>query len=80
MILQAGGRPTIGAYGRYARAGPEGAGVAVHPVEDVLALKLSPFVRRAIESHLLPLLAAGPRSSPGREAKWSLSDGPGHAG
>jgi 8-oxo-dGTP pyrophosphatase MutT (NUDIX family) len=39
----------------------EGAGMAVHPVKDVLALRLSPFVRRAIESRLLPLLAAGPR-------------------
>jgi 8-oxo-dGTP diphosphatase len=35
----------------------EGAGVAVHPIEDLAALKMSPFVRRAIGSHLLPVLA-----------------------
>jgi 8-oxo-dGTP pyrophosphatase MutT (NUDIX family) len=35
----------------------EGAGVAVHPLEDLPGLKMSPFVRRAIRSHLLPVLA-----------------------
>lgn len=34
----------------------EGAGVAVHPIADLPALKMSPFVRRAIGSHLLPVL------------------------
>jgi 8-oxo-dGTP pyrophosphatase MutT (NUDIX family) len=35
----------------------EGAGVAVHPIENLPALKISPFVRRAIQSHLMPVLA-----------------------
>jgi 8-oxo-dGTP pyrophosphatase MutT (NUDIX family) len=35
----------------------EGAGVAVHPIQDLPRLKMSPFVRRAIYSHLLPVLA-----------------------
>jgi 8-oxo-dGTP diphosphatase len=35
----------------------EGAGVAVHRIEDLPGLKMSPFVRRAMRSHLLPLLA-----------------------
>jgi hypothetical protein len=35
----------------------EGAGVAVHPLEDLPLLKMSPFVRRAIDSRLLPILA-----------------------
>jgi 8-oxo-dGTP pyrophosphatase MutT (NUDIX family) len=35
----------------------EGAGVAIHPIADLPGLKMSPFVRRAIRSHLLPLLA-----------------------
>lgn len=35
----------------------EGAGVAVHSLEDLHGLKMSPFVRRAICSHLLPILA-----------------------
>jgi 8-oxo-dGTP pyrophosphatase MutT (NUDIX family) len=37
----------------------EGAGVGVHPVEELPGLKMTPFVRRAIGSHLLPLLAPG---------------------
>jgi len=37
----------------------EGAGVGVHRVEDLPGLKITPFVRRAIESHLLPLIAPG---------------------
>jgi 8-oxo-dGTP diphosphatase len=36
----------------------EGAGVAVHSLEDLPQLKMSPFVRRAIGSHLLPVLPA----------------------
>jgi 8-oxo-dGTP diphosphatase len=35
----------------------EGAGVAIHRVADLSALKITPFVRRAIESHLLPKIA-----------------------
>jgi hypothetical protein len=34
----------------------EGAGVAVHRVEDLPGLKVTPFVRRAIHSHLLPVI------------------------
>jgi 8-oxo-dGTP diphosphatase len=36
----------------------EGAGVAVHSLQDLPQLKMSPFVRRAISSHLLPVLSA----------------------
>jgi 8-oxo-dGTP pyrophosphatase MutT (NUDIX family) len=35
----------------------EGAGVGVHRVEDLPRLKVTPFVRRAIHSHLLPIIA-----------------------
>lgn len=35
----------------------EGAGVGIQRFEDLPALKVTPFVRRAIESHLLPILA-----------------------
>jgi predicted acetyltransferase/8-oxo-dGTP pyrophosphatase MutT (NUDIX family) len=35
----------------------EGAGVAVHKIEDLPGLKITPFVRRAIYSHLLPVIA-----------------------
>jgi 8-oxo-dGTP diphosphatase len=35
----------------------EGAGVGIQPIEDLPGLKISPFVRRAIESHLLPAIA-----------------------
>jgi 8-oxo-dGTP pyrophosphatase MutT (NUDIX family) len=35
----------------------EGAGVGVHRVEDLPGLKITPFVRRAIYSHLLPAIA-----------------------
>jgi 8-oxo-dGTP pyrophosphatase MutT (NUDIX family) len=35
----------------------EGAGVGIQRIEDLPALKVTPFVRRAIESHLLPVLA-----------------------
>ncbi len=41
----------------------EGAGVAVHPIGDLPALKMSPFVRRAIVSHLLPVLARSATAS-----------------
>jgi 8-oxo-dGTP diphosphatase len=39
----------------------EGTGVAVHSIEDLPGLKMSPFVRRAIRSHLLPVLSAAER-------------------
>ena len=42
----------------------EGAGVAVHPIEDLPGLKMSPFVRRAIRSHLLPVLAPSASTPP----------------
>jgi len=35
----------------------ECAGVGVHRPEDLHNLKISPFVKRAIESHLLPMIA-----------------------
>lgn len=35
----------------------EGAGVGIQRIEDLRDLKVTPFVRRAIESHLLPVLA-----------------------
>jgi len=35
----------------------EGAGVGVHRVEDLAGLKVTPFVRRAIDSHLLSVIA-----------------------
>jgi 8-oxo-dGTP diphosphatase len=34
----------------------EGAGVGVHRLEDLDGLKVTPFVRRAIKSHLVPAL------------------------
>lgn len=34
----------------------EGAGVAVHAIEDLEDLAIPPFVRRAINHHLVPLL------------------------
>jgi 8-oxo-dGTP diphosphatase len=37
----------------------EGADVAIQHVADLPRLKLAPFIRRAIESNLLPLIAAG---------------------
>ena len=36
----------------------EGAGIAVHRIKDLPGLKVTPFVRRAIYSHLLPVIAA----------------------
>ena len=39
----------------------EGAGVAIHRIADLPALKITPFVRRAIESRLLPVIADGMR-------------------
>jgi 8-oxo-dGTP pyrophosphatase MutT (NUDIX family) len=38
----------------------EGAGVGVQRVADLPDLKVTPFVRRVIESHLLPILADQP--------------------
>jgi 8-oxo-dGTP pyrophosphatase MutT (NUDIX family) len=35
----------------------EGAGVGIHRIEDLSGLKITPFVRRAIESDLLPVIA-----------------------
>jgi 8-oxo-dGTP pyrophosphatase MutT (NUDIX family) len=35
----------------------EGAGVGVHRIEDLPDLKMTPFVRRAIYSHLVPVIA-----------------------
>ena len=35
----------------------EGAGVGIQGIADLPGLKITPFVRRAIESHLMPLLA-----------------------
>lgn len=35
----------------------EGAGVAIQPIADLPSLKVTPFVRRAIESHLITLVA-----------------------
>ena len=35
----------------------EGAGVAVHAIADLPGLKITPFVRRAVNSHLLALIA-----------------------
>lgn len=34
----------------------EGAGVGIHRIEDLPGLKITPFVRRAIESALLPAI------------------------
>jgi 8-oxo-dGTP pyrophosphatase MutT (NUDIX family) len=45
----------------------EGAGVAIHPIADLPGLKMSPFVRRAIRSHLLPLLAQSASIRPADE-------------
>ncbi|HTU74446.1 MAG TPA: NUDIX domain-containing protein [Trebonia sp.] len=42
----------------------EGAGVAVHSLGSLHQLKMSPFVRRAICTHLLPILAPSPTSHP----------------
>jgi len=39
----------------------EGAGAAIHRIADLPALKITPFVRRAIESRLLPVIADGMR-------------------
>lgn len=35
----------------------EGAGVGIHRIADLADLKVTPFVRRAIESHLMPIVA-----------------------
>jgi 8-oxo-dGTP pyrophosphatase MutT (NUDIX family) len=44
----------------------EGAGVAVHHLADLPGLKMSPFVRRAILSHLLPVIVPGHCDCPPR--------------
>jgi ADP-ribose pyrophosphatase YjhB (NUDIX family) len=41
----------------------EGAGIAVHRAADLPGLKVTPFVRRAIESQLLPVLEGDHRWS-----------------
>jgi ADP-ribose pyrophosphatase YjhB (NUDIX family) len=49
----------------------EGAGVGVHRIEDLPKLKMTPFVRRAIYSHLLPLIAERLASSaPAPTGSW----------
>jgi 8-oxo-dGTP pyrophosphatase MutT (NUDIX family) len=35
----------------------EGAGTGIHALEDLDSLEVTPFVRRAIKSHLVPVLA-----------------------
>jgi len=35
----------------------EGAGVGIHRIEDLPRLRITPFVRRAVESDLLPVIA-----------------------
>jgi 8-oxo-dGTP pyrophosphatase MutT (NUDIX family) len=35
----------------------EGAGVGIHRIDDLPGLKVTPFVRRAIESYLVPVLS-----------------------
>jgi 8-oxo-dGTP pyrophosphatase MutT (NUDIX family) len=37
----------------------EGAGVGIHRLADLPGLKISPFIRRAIESDLLPAITSG---------------------
>jgi 8-oxo-dGTP pyrophosphatase MutT (NUDIX family) len=44
----------------------EGAGIEVHGVGDLPGLKITPFVRRAIYSHLLPAIANTPDGPNGR--------------
>jgi ADP-ribose pyrophosphatase YjhB (NUDIX family) len=50
----------------------EGAGVGVHRVEGLPDLKITPFVRRAIYSHLLPLIQErlAPRDHTDRQSGW----------
>jgi 8-oxo-dGTP diphosphatase len=51
----------------------EGAGVAVQRVADLPKLKLAPFIRRAIESHLLPVIAPGLREGGTAASSCDLS-------
>jgi ADP-ribose pyrophosphatase YjhB (NUDIX family) len=44
----------------------EGAGVGVHRIEDLPGLKITPFVRRAIETRLLPAIAGSNPWTSGR--------------
>jgi 8-oxo-dGTP diphosphatase len=37
----------------------EGAGVAIQRVADLPRLKIAPFIRRAIDAHLLPVISPG---------------------
>lgn len=53
----------------------EGAGVGVFTMRQALDLKLSPFVRRAIEGHLLPRLARNPTSVSSSRIARHRSDG-----
>jgi ADP-ribose pyrophosphatase YjhB (NUDIX family) len=48
----------------------EGAGVGVHRIEDLPDLKMTPFVRRAIYSHLLPLIAERLAAAPTPTGYW----------
>jgi len=51
----------------------EGAGVAVQRVADLPKLKLAPFIRRAIESHLLPVITLGLREDGAAASSCDLS-------
>jgi hypothetical protein len=45
----------------------EGAGVAVQRVADLPKLKIAPFIRRAIQSHRLPVIVSGGAAAPSRD-------------
>ena len=51
----------------------EGAGVAVQRVADLPKLKLAPFIRRAIESYLLPVIVPGLREDGTAASSCDLS-------
>ena len=51
----------------------EGAGVGVHRIEDLPGLKMTPFVRRAIYSQLLPLIAGRLAASAPTTTRYSWS-------
>jgi hypothetical protein len=42
----------------------EGAGVGIHSLDDLEHLRMSPFVRRAIDNHLVPALGLAPAPAP----------------
>jgi len=48
----------VGALGLEDISLQEGAGVGVHRPDRLATLRVAPFVRRAIEEHLLPILGA----------------------